>query len=234
MTLSANPTYTSDYRIKKNIRPLEENIIDKLSSLNAIKYNKKHPSEMTELYGPLSDTMKYLPINDESYTKDRIGLIAQEVQEVFPELVSEDGNGILTLNYVSLIPILIEAIKEQQEQIVSITSKIGGEKSASISGLSTSVNPSKFELDNEAVLYQNAPNPFDESTFIKYSIPAIKQYAMINIYDLQGNQVKSIEVLNTGNGEVKIPASELYPGLFIYNLIVDGIEVSSRQMILTD
>ena len=50
---------------------------------------------------------------------DKIGLLAQEVQKVFPELVkqSADEEGTLSVNYQGLIPVLINAIKEQQEQI---------------------------------------------------------------------------------------------------------------------
>ena len=57
---------------------------------------------------------------------------------------------------------------------------------------------------------------------------------MINVYDLSGSQIRSYQVNQTGAGDIMIPASELDPGLFIYNLIVDGIEVASKRMVLTD
>ena len=43
----------------------------------------------------------------------KIGLLAQEIQKVFPELVSEDDNKMLAVNYQGLVPVLINAIKEQ-------------------------------------------------------------------------------------------------------------------------
>ena len=43
----------------------------------------------------------------------KIGLIAQEVQTFFPELVHKDSNGILSLNYQALASVLVQAIKEQ-------------------------------------------------------------------------------------------------------------------------
>ena len=46
--------------------------------------------------------------------KQKIGLLAQEVQKVFPELVSEDNNGMLAVNYQALVPVLINALKEQE------------------------------------------------------------------------------------------------------------------------
>ena len=45
--------------------------------------------------------------------KQKIGVLAQEIQEVFPELVSEDDNEMLAVNYQGLVPVLINALKEQ-------------------------------------------------------------------------------------------------------------------------
>ena len=49
--------------------------------------------------------------------KQKIGVLAQEIQEVFPELVSEDDNEMLAVNYQGLVPVLINALKEQQGEI---------------------------------------------------------------------------------------------------------------------
>ena len=49
--------------------------------------------------------------------KQKIGVLAQEIQEVFPELVSEDENEMLAVNYQGLVPVLINALKEQQDEI---------------------------------------------------------------------------------------------------------------------
>ena len=63
---------------------------------------------------------KLLLIDGKSYEKDgkqRIGVLAQEIKEVFPELVTEDGNEMLAVNYQGLVPVLINALKEQDEKI---------------------------------------------------------------------------------------------------------------------
>ena len=56
----------------------------------------------------------------------KIGLLAQEILKVFPELVKEgnDKNGTMSVNYQGLIPVLINAIKEQQNQIEIISSRV--------------------------------------------------------------------------------------------------------------
>jgi trimeric autotransporter adhesin len=84
----------SDIRLKEDIKPLE-NTLNDLSKLEGKKYRNKQ----TET--PLLE----------------IGLIAQEVERVFPEVVSETNNGYKAIAYDGLIAILIEAIKEQQEVI---------------------------------------------------------------------------------------------------------------------
>ena len=63
---------------------------------------------------------KLLQIDGKSYEmkgKQKIGVLAQEIQEVFPELVSEDDNEMLAVNYQGLVPVLINALKEQQAEI---------------------------------------------------------------------------------------------------------------------
>ena len=63
---------------------------------------------------------KLLQIDGKSYEmkgKQKIGVLAQEIKEVFPELVSEDDNEMLAVNYQGLVPVLINALKEQQTEI---------------------------------------------------------------------------------------------------------------------
>ena len=70
-----------------------------------------------------------LQLNAATDTNQRIGVLAQEIQEVFPEAVEKapfdrnekgeslTGENYLTVKYERLVPVLIEAIKEQQKQI---------------------------------------------------------------------------------------------------------------------
>lgn len=53
-----------------------------------------------------------------------IGLIAQEVEKIIPEIVGNTKSGLKTVQYDSIIPLLIEAIKEQQKQIEELRNKI--------------------------------------------------------------------------------------------------------------
>ncbi|MFC2138060.1 tail fiber domain-containing protein [Bacteroidota bacterium] len=91
---------SSDIRLKKNIEPLE-NSLAKIMEIQGVTYNWR-----TEEF------------KDRGFTNDtQIGLIAQEVETVLPELISEDHDGYKAISYSNLTAVLVEAIKEQQTVI---------------------------------------------------------------------------------------------------------------------
>ncbi|WP_268125332.1 tail fiber domain-containing protein [Roseivirga pacifica] len=95
-------TETSDKRFKQNIEVIT-NPIDAIKLINGIRYDWR---------------IDEFP-NRRFKTGKNIGFIAQEVQAVFPELVSESSDGYLSVSYSGMTPILVEAVKDQQETIES-------------------------------------------------------------------------------------------------------------------
>ncbi len=123
-------SYTSDENAKKDIKKLKvaENM-DKLKQINAITYKYKTPEEMesSSQEKVISDTSGTVVLSEEMqnfYAKERVGFSAQEIQNVFPDLVSEDPSGLLGVDYIGMIPILLEAIKEQQAVIEELSAKV--------------------------------------------------------------------------------------------------------------
>jgi len=100
-TLSGDLTINSDERLKDNIQPLGSTL-NKLHQIEAKTYSFK---------------------KDEEHTP-KIGVLAQEVQAVFPELVTEGADGILSVNYQGLVPVLINAINEQEVKMSEQDAKI--------------------------------------------------------------------------------------------------------------
>ena len=94
LTVAGDVILSSDARLKSNIVTLGPTLIS-LMQLDAKRYTMKADKGQ----------------------KQKIGLLAQEVQKVFPELVSEDKNGMLAVNYQALVPVLINALKEQEGKI---------------------------------------------------------------------------------------------------------------------
>lgn len=107
--------FYSDIRLKDNIESIK-NAGEKLYSLNGVFYTQ---NKLAKKYG----------YNDYS---QQVGLFAQEVQKVLPEVVgiapfdregkdkSKSGEYFLTISYEKIIPLIIETIKEQQEEIDSL------------------------------------------------------------------------------------------------------------------
>ncbi len=98
---------SSDKRWKKNITPLE-NALDKVSQLQGVSYEWK-VDEYPE----------------KGFTEDtQIGLIAQDVEEVIPELVHTDNDGYKSVSYGKITAVLVEAVKELKAQNEELRAEI--------------------------------------------------------------------------------------------------------------
>jgi hypothetical protein len=115
---------TSDKGAKKDIRKLEKNSLDNLKKVSAIRFKYKTPDEMRAMAVTDSLTTQTDSLIEQIYGGEHIGLIAQEVEDIYPELVKTDANGLKGVDYTGLIPVLIEAIKEQQLAIEALTNEV--------------------------------------------------------------------------------------------------------------
>jgi hypothetical protein len=97
--------YSSDRRFKSNIQLIPD-ALQKVTKLNGVTWTWNDD------------------VNEVTKTTPNTGLIAQEVQEVLPEVVMEREDGHLGLDYSKMVGLLVEAIKEQQTQIHSLTLEI--------------------------------------------------------------------------------------------------------------
>lgn len=107
----------ADYRTYSD-RSLKQNIVkipaalDTIMALEGVTYELiKHPMNNKLNERELTDV--------EIFIRDhQLGFIAQDLEQVLPQLVSEDEtSGLKTVGYMGLIPVLVEAVKEQQRQI---------------------------------------------------------------------------------------------------------------------
>ena len=107
VTASCGVLSCSDIRYKKNIVPVK-GALSKIKLLEAVNYYWK------------KDDFPEKHFTDEK----QIGLIAQELEKIYPELVQTDANGYKTVDYSHITPILIEAIKEQQVIIEELKNNV--------------------------------------------------------------------------------------------------------------
>jgi hypothetical protein len=97
--------YSSDERLKENIQPIQ-NALSKVESISGNTYDWKEGFETIH-----------------SHNGHDLGVIAQEVQSVLPEVVTERETGYLAVDYVKLVPVLIEAIKELSAKVKELENK---------------------------------------------------------------------------------------------------------------
>ncbi|MEL6134518.1 MAG: tail fiber domain-containing protein [Bacteroidota bacterium] len=208
----------SDRKLKEDVRPIG-NALDMVAKLSGVTYRYKQ--ERIDAYG-MPTGLQY-------------GFIAQDVQKLIPSAVKEaehpyEGqDDFVVMRYEAIIPVLNEAIKEQQDiinkleaRLIALEEKLGVEAQPSIK----STTPfDEVELD------QNYPNPADGSTIIDYKVPTEVGPAAIVVYDITGSEIRRFNV-ETGVGQVIINDGELAAGTYIYTIEVEGQNLGRRKMVI--
>lgn len=104
-----DPIIQSDMKYKTNITEIA-GMVDKVKLIRPVTYKLK--ADATDIGV------------DKTNIKTSYGFIAQELKEVFPDMVSVQPNDILGIHYTEMIPVLVQALKEQQLQIEVLTKRI--------------------------------------------------------------------------------------------------------------
>ncbi|MEI6851487.1 MAG: tail fiber domain-containing protein [Bacteroidota bacterium] len=169
------------------------------------------------------------------------GFIAQEVEQAListgftssivhaPENIADP----YALSYAEIVVPLVKAMQELSRKVDSLSILVNPINKSHLQDnneQNNSINIHELELANNAVLYQNAPNPFGNGTSINYFVPE-NANAKIVFYDEFGTQIKLFQITENGMGQLKIDASNLSAGMYSYSLIVNGKIVDTKKMI---
>jgi hypothetical protein len=227
----ANNFYAySDQRFKEDVKTID-NGLGLIRQLRGTTYNFKQSAEFAK----------------RGFPKERqYGFIAQELQKTLPEAVKQRKDGFYGVNYIEIVPVLVEAVKQLdakqaettdlQQQVADLKAQMA-ELRALVegkTGLAPGTEPNAPGLDMSQVkLEQNTPNPFQEVTRIEYALPSGVTGAVLSIVDMQGRTVRRIADLASGRHTVEIGAGALPAGVYLYTLTVNGKEASSKRMVLT-
>ncbi|MCU0433234.1 MAG: tail fiber domain-containing protein [Bacteroidia bacterium] len=185
--------------------------------------DQRQKSNIKALKYGLNEVMKLRPVTftwtDRPEDGAKIGLIAQEVQPILNEVVKTGDDSMQTLGvfYSDIIPVLINAIQEQQQQIEVLKQQISSAQTTPASG---------------AELMPNVPNPFNGSTLIKYSLPEHINNASLKIFDMQGKEIRAYSI-TAQSGSIEISAEGLNPGMYIYAIVSDGNVLAEKKMIVS-
>jgi len=202
-----------------------ETVTDKINQLNVVQYGLKSPEEMLASRSVnTGDTVEIAPALSpedlQALEKPHYGLVAQELKEIYPELVYENSEGELGINYIEMVPLLIQSIQE-------LTTKINVLEAQNATQIESI---GKVE---ETLLFQNTPNPFNQDTEISFALPESVQNASLYIYNMNGTQIDQIPLSQRGKASVILKGKTLTAGMYIYTLIADNKVVDSKRMILT-
>ncbi len=230
---------TSDERMKTNIKPMPS-ILDKINLLEPVTYNFKNSKNQNI----------------------SMGFIAQKVEKLFPSLVTHyvdtaRGTDVNLMDYTGFGVIAIKGIQElqqvakqkdsiinnQQKQIDDLKSLMKQLQQSVLalqlcspcSNQQSAIGSQQVIINNNDALSleQNAPNPFNKSTVIRYTLPSKFATAQIVIIDNNGKILKQVNVSGTGKGSLNIDAGTLSSGAYKYSLLVDGKLVNTKTMVLT-
>lgn len=212
----------SDYRLKENIETLPTTTLDDIRKINVVQFNYKQ----REVDNAKGEKIGLYEKDSPILTHKHYGVIAQELQKIYPDLVIEGEDGYLSVNYVELVPLLIQSVQELSAKLDE-AQKSNARRDDGTTDIADAGNSLKTEL------FQNTPNPFTENTVIPCTIAENVTTAMLYIYDLNGKQIDQHFVEGRGKTSVTIAGSSLDAGMYLYSLIADGKVIDTKRMILT-
>ena len=222
----------SDRRYKENIEDVND-ALTTISRLVPVKYNYKRPDFYKN--DSVSQRRRLASKNHPLEKKKHYGLIAQDVQKIYPDLVYENSKGYLSINYTEMIPILVQSIKELNDRVKYLSERCSyyeGGKQTRGDGNDSEAYSANTQMFSEAILYQNNPNPFTHQTKIRFRLPQDISDAYIYIFNMQGVMLKQIEI-NSSQDSITIDGSEFGAGMYLYSLIINGKEIDTKRMILS-
>ena len=208
-----------------------ESIVDKMAGLNAIEYYNTMPAFANAAVS--GDTVAAVPtmteIEASTFEKKHYALSADALEDIYPDLVYENADGSKSINYIEMIPLLVQSINELNAKIAVLENKASNKPTTSRGG--TTLISENMETDIIS-LSQNKPNPFSDKTTIELSIPENITKATLCIYDMNGTQIKQIEMSERGQFSQDISSTGLANGMYLYSLIADGKLISTKRMII--
>lgn len=222
----------------------EEGVSDKLQQVQLLQFyrspdeNKFSEKEILAQKAFMEEHgIKNMPENEEipqtKLSTIRYGLDTEQLKGVYPELVYEDANGNVSINYIEMIPLLVQAVNEVKAENETLKDEIAELKGGKDTKAKVWAGGTSIDTPDEAILSlsQNNPNPFSSSTSIAVSVPESIKSATLFVYNMSGKQIKRIDITDRGASRINITSEGLGEGMYLYSLIADGKVVGTKKMI---
>lgn len=175
------------------------------------------------------------------------GFLAQEVEKTAQALGFDRFDGVdapaneqsrYGLRYSAFVVPLVKSVQELSAENETLRQQLAKQQ-AQIDALlklaqQQATGNGLLPTTDGATLYQNAPNPFSETTTIRLSLPDAAQEAALMVTNLEGRQLFAQRISERGDTQVDISAKQLPAGLYLYTLVVDGTLVDTKKMLITE
>jgi hypothetical protein len=217
-----------------------ENVSELLSQLEATSFRYNNNSQgrtaTTESVQIDDSTSIIMALEDEQNLigkqgqgKTHYALDAAQLERVLPDLIYELNDGSKAVNYVEIIPLLVQSVRELTTRLAALEGDMAND---ALLSRSTNITDIATTATTGNLLYQNTPNPFKEKTVIRFRLADDATDAAICIFDLTGKQLKKLPI-SSGETSVSVNGWELGEGMFLYTLLVNGQEIDTKRMIIT-
>ncbi len=220
----------SDARYKSDVQPLTSGL-DAVMQLKPVTY-QWNSSMFPGIEVPM---------------QREVGFVAQDLEQVVPEVVRTNDDGYKGVAYEDLTAVLALAIQEQQQMIdaqqadnAQLRSTINEllQEVAELKDLvyrATDLGDTRENTIDGAGVYLNDPNPFNDATSIGFNIPAeVNQAELVVVEAATGREVHRVAIGSRGQGAALVSASDLGgAGTYFYSLVLDGQKVNTKKMMVT-
>lgn len=140
------------------------------------------------------------------------GLAADQLQEVYPELVYEDADGNYSINYVEMVPLLVQSIRELKAEVTELKQQLG------IS------DPSKLVLKTKGKA--------EDADDVTLALPDNGQEATLDVFDLSGKLLRTTSLNAASAAGLSSYTRGLPTGTYAYSLTVDGKRQKARKVLV--
>lgn len=212
----ANVFNQSDARAKKNVTNVQSGLVS-LLQLRPVSYNWADKPASKE-----SAATDSIQMPGDPQVRLQYGFLAQEVEEILPDLVLTEENGSKSVNYIAMIPLLVQSVKELQSTV---------ERQAEvIEQLQGTVAYKSKAVDAGNKIKSVSPNPTTGNFSVELQLSNASAEVFLTISDMGGNKQQIIEV-NYAQGIVSVDASSLPQGVFILSLYINNMLADSCRLI---
>ena len=206
----------------------KQTILNNLMGLNVVEYSQKIPYDRIK-YMSEEDQKAFIKDWEENHSNRIIGLLPEEVREVYPQLVVNIREDELGIDITGLIPILICCIQELKCQLDARTEAIVD------AVMSRSTDPLAVKKVRAAIgntLLSVAPSSVNEATRVRYILTDDVPNGYLAVSDMGGRTMMKIPV-SPSDTEALIDSGTLGEGIFLCTLFVNGEKVGTTRLIKT-